>query len=221
MSRVELGTTINGGSLNRRGSHEVAKKVLATLMPATTDSHNWFAVQVRTRWEASTAVLLDGKGFEVFLPTYRASKGWGSRSRKEHSAPLFPGYVFCRFDASNRLPILITPGVIAVVGRGKVPLPVDESEISAIQAIVTSGFRPEPWPFLEVGQRVRIDADPLRGLEGILLSFKGGSRIVLSVSLLKRSVALEIDRSCVAAVGARLVAADRPTSHSLLGEEVA
>jgi transcriptional antiterminator NusG len=190
-------------------------------MPGQENTNNWFAVQVRTRWEASTAVLLDGKGFEVFLPTYKTSKGWSARSRKEHSAALFPGYVFCRFDAHNRLPILITPGVIAVVGRGKVPLPVDDNEISAIQAIIASGYRPEPWPFLEVGQRVCIDAEPLRGLEGILLSFKGGSRIVLSVSLLRRSVALEIDRSCVTPVGARLVSADHAASHVVLREGIA
>lgn len=190
-------------------------------MPAEENNHKWFAVQVRTRWEASTAVLLDGKGFDVFLPTYGTSKGWGGPNKKERTAPLFPGYVFCRFDACNRLPILITPGVIAVVGRGKVPLPVDDNEISAIQAIVASGFRPEPWPFLEVGQRVRIDAEPLRGLEGILLSFKGGSRIVLSVSLLRRSVALEIDRSFVTPVGARLISADHAIPHPVLREGIA
>jgi transcription antitermination factor NusG len=190
-------------------------------MPAEENNYKWFAIQVRTRWEASTAVLLDGKGFEVFLPTYKASKRWGGHHRKEHTTPLFPGYVFCRFDACNRLPILITPGVIAVVGRGKVPLPVDDNEVSAIQAIVASGFRPEPWPFLELGQRVRIDTEPLRGLEGILLSVKGGSRIVLSVSLLRRSVALEIDRSCVTPVGARLVSADHAAAHRVLREGMA
>jgi len=137
------------------------------------------------------------------------------------TAPLFPGYVFCRFDVRDRLPILVTPGVIAIVGSGKVPLPVDEGEISAIQAVVSSGFRPEPWPFLEVGQRVRIETEPLRGLEGILLSIKGGSRIVLSVSLLRRSVALEIDSSCVAPLGSRVLSVNRAACHLLVREGVA
>jgi transcription antitermination factor NusG len=184
------------------------------------NSHKWFALQVRTRWEASTALLLDGKGFEAFLPTYKTRKRW-SGCLKEVTAPLFPGYVFCRFDVHNRLPILVTPGVITIVGRGKVPLPVDEVEISAIQAVVSSGFGPEPWPFLEVGQRVRIESEPLRGLEGFLLSIKGGSRIVLSVSLLRRSVALEIDRSCVTPLGSRVLSVDRATCHPLLREGVA
>jgi transcription antitermination factor NusG len=183
-------------------------------------SHKWFALQVRTRWESSTALLLDGKGFEAFLPTYKARRRWSGRL-KEVTAPLFPGYVFCRFDVHNRLPILVTPGVIAIVGRGKVPLPVDESEISAIQAVVSPGLRPEPWPFLEVGQRVRIETEPLRGLEGILLSIKGGSRIVLSVSLLRRSVALEIDRSCVMPLGSRVLSVNHATCHPLLSGGVA
>ena len=80
--------------------------------------HRWYALQVRTRWEASTSSLLSGKGYQTLLPTYRQKKSWSGRP-KEVSAPLFPGYVFCRFDVRNRLPVLITPGVIAVVGRGK------------------------------------------------------------------------------------------------------
>jgi transcription antitermination factor NusG len=105
--------------------------------------------------------------------------------------------VFCQFDAINRLPILVTPGVIAVVGRGRIPVPVEDSEVAALQRMVSSGFQPEPWPYLEVGQRIRIEDGALTGLEGILVSFKGSRRIVVSVSLLKRSVALEIDRSSV------------------------
>jgi transcription antitermination factor NusG len=184
------------------------------------NAHRWFALQVRSRWEASTALLLDGKGFEAFLPTYKARRRWSGRL-KEFAAPLFPGYVFCRFDVHNRLPILVTPGVIAIVGRGRVPLPVDEDEMSALQAVVASGFRPEPWPFLEIGQRVRIESEPLRGLEGILVSIRGGSRIVLSVSLLRRSVALELDRSCVTPLASGLPTVNRAACHPVLQQGVA
>ena len=96
---------------------------------------------------------------------------------------------------------MITPGVIALVGRGRVPVPVEPSEISAIETMVSSGLPMAPWPYLEVGQRVRIEDDALRGLEGILVGFKGSQRIVVSVSLLRRSVALEIDRVRVSPVG--------------------
>ncbi len=165
-------------------------------MTSTTENHSWFALQVRSRWEASTAVLLSGVGYKTLNPTYQIKKRWGGRVR-EVAAPLFPGYIFCQFDVHKRLPVLITPGVIAVVSRGRIPLPVDESEIAGIQTVISSGLHAEPWPYLEVGQRIRIEKDALAGLEGILVQFKGNHRIVVSVSLLQRSVALEVDRSCV------------------------
>ena len=160
------------------------------------DNQRWFALQVRTRWEGSTALLLSGKGYQTFLPTYKTKKRWKGRVRDVESA-LFPGYVFCQFDALKRLPVLVTPGVISVVGQGRIPQPVEAGEIAAIQTIVSSGFRAEPWPYLELGQKIRIEQDVLQGLEGILISFKGTHRIIVSVSLLRRSIALEIDRSCV------------------------
>jgi transcription antitermination factor NusG len=185
------------------------------------DNQRWFALQVRTRWESSTAVLLSGKGYQTLLPTYQMRKRWNGRV-KHLNAPLFPGYVFCQFDSLNRLPILITPGVISVVGRGRVPLPVDEGEMAAIQALVSSGVSAEPWPYLEVGQRIRIERDALSGLEGILINFKGNHRIVVSVSLLRRSVALEIDRSCVRPVGLpRGTVLEPIPSHPLLQGVVA
>jgi transcription antitermination factor NusG len=179
------------------------------------DNLRWFALQVRTRWESSTAVLLSGKGYQTLLPTYQTKKR-GKGRVKQMSAPLFPGYVFCQFDALKRLPVLITPGVISVVRRGQVPLPVNDSEIAAIQTIVMSGYQAEPWPYLEVGQRIRIENESLNGLEGILINFKGNNRIVVSVSLLRRSVALEIDRDCVRPVAPALVA-DIPSDGILQG----
>ena len=167
-----------------------------TRMSTESDNHNWFALQVRTRWEASTAVLLSGKGYQTFLPTYKERKRSRGKVREVQSA-LFPGYVFCHFDAQKRLPVLVTPGVISVVGQGRIPMPVNDAEISAIQMVVSSGLQAEPWPYLEIGQRIRIQQDSLHGLEGILINFKGNHRIVVSVSLLRRSVALEIDRSLV------------------------
>jgi transcription antitermination factor NusG len=182
-------------------------------------NQRWFALQVRSRWESSTALQLSGKGYQTLLPTYKAKKRW-SRGLKEVSAPLFPGYVFCQFDAQKRLPVLVTPGVIAVVGCGRIPLPVDDGEISAVQKIVSSGSCAEPWPYLELGQRIRIESDVLEGLEGILINFKGNHRIVVSVSLLRRSVALEIDRSCVRPVSPARATVLEPIAPSMLHEVV-
>ncbi len=176
----------------------------------------WFALQVRTRWESSTAVLLSGKGYDTFLPTFKTRKRWNGKLR-EISAPLFPGYVFCQFDVQKRLPILITPGVLAVVGRGRIPLPVDDGEISSLQTVVSSGLQAKPWPYLEVGQKIRIESDILGGLEGILINFKGSHRVVVSVSLLRRSVALEIDRCCVKPAGSIRNPAPNRTTPLLQG----
>src|SRR6266849_2493502 len=159
----------------------------------------WYALQLRTRWESSTATLLSGKGYQTFLPTFKTLKRMRGKSCEVNS-PLFPGYVFCRFDAHRRLPVLLTPGVITVVGRGRIPTPVEDSEIEAIQKVISTGIQVEPWPYLEVGQLVRIDDGALCGVQGILIGFRGTRRIVVSVSLLRRSVALEIDRSVVCPV---------------------
>ena len=127
--------------------------------------------------------------------------GVNGRDRvKQVELPLFPGYLFCRFDVNSRLPILVTPGVKLIVGCGKTPVAVSEGEIGAIRNVIESGAAAEPWPFLTAGQRVRIQDGSLAGLEGILLQVKTSWRIVLSVDLLQRSVAVEVDRASVVPV---------------------
>ena len=162
-------------------------------MHAELNRCHWYALQVKTRWERSTARLLSGRGYQTILPTFKRVKLSG-RNSKWVTAPLFPGYVFCQFDANNRLPVLITPGVVSVVRRGSTLAPVQDSEITAIQKLVSTGVRAEPCQYLEEGQSVRIEGGPLEGVEGIFLNLKGGHRVVVSVSLLRRSVAIEIDR---------------------------
>lgn len=190
-------------------------------MSSGAGDQRWFALQVRTRWESSTAVLLSGKGYQTFLPTYKANKRLKGKTR-EIDLALFPGYVFCNFDAHKRLPILVTPGVISVVGQGRIPQPVDDREIEAIQKVVSSGLQAEPWPYLEIGQKIRIEQDSLNGLEGILVSFKGNHRIVVSVSLLRRSVALEIDRTLVQPVDAgRRTDLETVRDHAMLQRVIA
>lgn len=157
----------------------------------------WYALQVRSRWEKSTAEILASKGYETFVPCYHAEAR--SKDMRARDTALFPGYAFCRFDVHDRLPILITPGVVAIVGNGRKPISVEDSEIENLQAAMISGVAAEPWPYLEVGQRVRIESGPLIGLEGLLTAIKGCRRVVLSVSLLRRSVALELDRTEVSA----------------------
>ena len=143
-----------------------------------------------------TAAHLEGQGFECFLPIYKSIRRWSDRL-KELEQPLFPGYLFCRFDLQNRGPILMTPGVQQIVGVGRTAIPVEEIELEAIRTALASGLPKHPWPYLQIGERVRINYGSLNNLEGILINFKGSHRIVLSVTLLQRSVALEIDLAWV------------------------
>jgi transcriptional antiterminator NusG len=162
---------------------------------STSGQLRWFALQVRARRENMAAEHLRGKGFELFVPMHTRRQRWSDRV-KEVEVPLFPGYLFCRLNPFDRLPVLKTPWVIQIVGYNRAPVPVDDLEIAAIQQIVASGLSSEPWPFLEIGARLRVESGPLRGLEGILAEFKGNHRLVVNVTLLRRSVAVEID-SCV------------------------
>jgi len=158
------------------------------------DSLSWYAIRIQSRLGSVAAATLRGKGYQEFLPLYRSRRRWSDRI-KELELPLFPGYLFCRCDVSDRLmPILTTPGVIGIVGAGKTPVPIDEEEIEAIRAIVRSGLVAQPWPFLRVGSKVYIEGGPLAGLEGIITSTAKVYRLIVSVNLLQRSVAVEIDR---------------------------
>src|SRR5271163_1799064 len=116
-------------------------------------SASWFALQIRARQEFRISEHLRSNGFEGFLPTYRLNKRWSDRI-KEVESPLFPGYLFCRFDPLDRLPILKIPGVIQIVGFNRRLVAVDEDEIRAIQALVASGIPNHPCPYLEVGDKV-------------------------------------------------------------------
>lgn len=164
--------------------------------PIVAHSYPWFALHVRTRHEGSVAAFLQGMGYEEFLPLCQCRRRWSDRTI-QIEVPLFPGYLFCRFEPQNRLPILKIPGVIQVVGIDRQPIPVDETEIKAIRTLVASGIPNQPWPFLEVGKKVRIEFGPLSGLEGILLEIKGSRRLIVSITLLQRSVAVELDSSLV------------------------
>jgi transcription elongation factor/antiterminator RfaH len=166
---------------------------------SATTQFPWYALQCWMRKEGLVATQLEGQGFECFLPKYKSIREWSDR-KKEVEQPLFPGYLFCRFDYSQRRPVVVTPGVLQVVGCGRTPMPIEDREIEAIQIAVASGIPSQPWPYLEVGERVRIHTGKLSGLEGILVNFKGNHRVVLSVSLLQRSVALEVDLAWVASL---------------------
>ncbi|MGH9630247.1 MAG: UpxY family transcription antiterminator [Bryobacteraceae bacterium] len=157
----------------------------------------WYALRVGPQREKSVLASLVGKGYEVFLPMYRVLRV-SSRHTKEVKVPLFPGYLFCRFDAHKRLSIVTTPGLLFIAGAGKVPLPVDQNEINAIQRIVSSSLHYEPCEYLREGTEIEMIAGPLTGVRGIIVSRKNSHRLLASISLLQRSVAVEIDQEWAA-----------------------
>lgn len=159
-------------------------------------SQSWYALQVRSRCENAVQTHLRARGYTSFLPLYKSRRRWSDRF-KDLELPLFQGYVFSQIDLNNRLPILTIPGVVQIVGVGRIPVPIDKSEFAAIEAALTSGLPSRPWPYLQAGNKVRIESGPLCGLEGILLDFKGSQNLVLSVSLLQRSVAVQVDAAWV------------------------
>jgi transcription antitermination factor NusG len=163
-------------------------------------TREWFALRVKSNCEKIVASVVQQKGFEEFLPLYRSRQRWSDRY-KWVELPLFPGYVFCRIDPRFRLPILTIPGALQFIGIGKTPVPIEEHEIAAIQRAVQTGFPASPCEYLKAGQLVRFDDGPLAGLEGILVESRKQCRVVVSVTLLKRSVAVEIERDWVTPLG--------------------
>lgn len=165
-----------------------------------TPTYPWFALYVKSHHEKAVAAALHNKGYSDFLPLYRGRHRHAGGFR-DVDLPLFPNYVFCRFDPDARLPILITPGVFQIVGNSHGPEPVAESEIDALQRIVGSGLQVQPWPFLKTGDRVSVAEGPLQGAEGFVQAVDGNCRLVVSITLLQRSVAVDLDRRWIRPVG--------------------
>ncbi len=150
----------------------------------------WFAVYVKARHEKNVALTLKGKEFEVFLPTCAKTHA----NRKKFEVPLFPGYVFCRIPVGRVLPVMTVPGVFAIVGTGRHPEPIPESEIDSLQLMLDAGWKAYPWPYVAAGQQVQFEAGPLRGLQGSVAAASNSKWLVVSIHLLQRSVAVKMDR---------------------------
>ena len=167
---------------------------------AKSEAEHWYALTVKPRHDKVVSRTLASKGYQTLLPLYKKRYRCAARL-KESELPLFPGYVFCRFNPQTRLPILTTPGVLQVLGAGCTPIPVDEVEMASLRKAMSLHLGVSPYPFLQAGQRVRITEGALAGVEGIVVNLKPYLRIVLSITLLRRSVMLEIDSRCVTVEG--------------------
>jgi transcription antitermination factor NusG len=154
----------------------------------------WYAVQTCANHEKRVQEQLHQRAVEAYLPAYTSVRRWKDR-RVTLQLPLFPGYVFVRLALRDRLQVLQTPSVVRLVGFGGQPAALPDREIDALQQGLATELRLEPHPYLKVGQRVRVRTGPLQGLEGILVRKKKISRFIISLDLIMRSVAAEIDVS--------------------------
>ena len=157
----------------------------------------WYAIRVKPNFEHVSTRLLRDKGFDEYLPVYRSRRRWSDRV-KEIEVPVFPRYLFCRMMHSERTPVLSTPGVLSIVSCGPDPIPVPENEIQAVRILLRSGLAAEPWPFVHVGNRIRIEKGPFASITGIVIAHKDHFRLVVSVTMLQRSVSVELERDWVA-----------------------
>jgi transcription antitermination factor NusG len=153
----------------------------------------WYAVRVRARAEERIAALIGARSHGVYLPTYIEKRQYSDRVKKAR-VPLFTGYVFCSLDIRYRLTILTVPGVLGFVSFEGEPTPVRENELSALVTALASGLGVHPCKYLKAGDRALVVVGPMRGVEGVLAREKGQDRLIISVHLLQRSVAVEVER---------------------------
>jgi transcription antitermination factor NusG len=184
-----LESTITQGSESLSGVHGDIRE------PQDDSTSPWYALHTRHQHERLVARSLAGKGFETFLPQYTVVRRWSDRA-KELSVPLFPCYVFLRGGLDNRLAVLTTPGVHGFVGFAGHAAPIPQIEIDAVRKAAQDATI-EPHPFLKCGDWVRVNSGPLEGVEGVLVRKKNSLRLVLSLELLRRSAAVEVDASAV------------------------
>jgi transcription antitermination factor NusG len=163
---------------------------------------DWYALYTRHQHEKTVAWLLSAKGFEIFLPLYTALRRSPQRVRQV-TLPLFPSYVFLRGGLDRWLQIVTTPGVCTIVGSGSGPAAVPAAEIEAIRQVLDGATSVEPHPFLKCGDRVRVTSGPLAGLEGILVRKRNLFRLVISIEMLGRSAAVEVDAAAIESLGSR------------------
>lgn len=172
---------------------------LPVVPPQGRQPENWYAIYTCPRHEKRVAEQVEQRSFPCFLPLYRSVRRWKDR-RKELDLVLFPGYVFVRMALASKLRVLQLPGVVRLVSFNGQPVTLPTAEIEALQTRWSTELKAEPHPYLHAGDRVRVHNGPLRGLEGIILRRKDCCRVIFSIDLIMRSVAVEVDEADLEAV---------------------
>ncbi len=166
----------------------------APQMLQATETERWYALQTKARHEKVVKERLEKRGVETFLPTVTEIHRWSDRKKKVE-VPLFSCYLFARLAPTkmDRLRILCVEGVFRFVGHGNEGLPIPDEQIDAVRSVLNSQSSYSPYPFLKIGQRVRICSGSLQGMEGVLVSQNGDQTVVISVDAIQRSLAVKVE----------------------------
>jgi len=165
---------------------------------------SWFALQTKPRNEKKVSYALRQKGYECLAPTYRQRRKWSDRT-VEIDLPLFPMYVFCRLGPSVLGKAISTSGVVKIVGFNGTPAEISVEEIEALQLLMQSNFLREPWKYLCHGTQVLVETGPLTGVQGVIyVEDDNKRRLIISVNMLQRSVAIQLDSDTIISVVADL-----------------
>lgn len=156
----------------------------------------WYALHTRSRHEKVARDQLSAKGITNLLPLWRKRSVWKDRI-KMIEEPLFRGYMFGYFALQNKLDVLQSIGIVRIVNINGKPIPVPEEQIQAVKTMVEHQMPYDPHPFLKEGMHVRVKHGVLAGAEGILIAKKSHYRLVISVDLIQKSVAVDIDSAAV------------------------
>jgi len=174
---------------------EANSQELSTQIPKA----NWYALYTCARHEKRVAEQITRRDVSCFLPLYHSVRRWKDR-RKELDLALFPGYVFVRMSLLNKLKVLEVPGVVRFVSFDGRPAVLPEEEIETLRSRLGGNAKMEPHPYLRSGRKVRVHSGPLQGLEGVIVRRKDRCRLIFSIDLIQRSLAIEVDEADIEAV---------------------
>jgi transcription antitermination factor NusG len=183
-------------SITTIAARETAHYARAVALPAARAEQHWYAAYTCAQHEKRVAAELGMREVEHFLPLYSSVRRWKDR-RVQLDLPLFPGYVFVRLALRDRLRVVQIPSVVRLVGFNGSPTALPDEEMEILRTGLCNSLRAEPHPFLTVGRHVRITNGPFAGLGGILKQKKSNLRVVVSLELIQRSVAVDVDAADV------------------------
>jgi transcription antitermination factor NusG len=172
-----------------------------TTCEVSSRARKWFALATMSRHERFVACEINSLGIETFLPTITEIHHWSDREKKVQ-VPLFPGYLFIRTEMhpETRRAVSLIRGVVAFIAMARQPIPVPDDQIAVLHQLVERNVARTPYPFLRIGQRVRIRGGDLDGICGILVRYEGGNRLVVSLDVIQRSLAIQVEGYKVEAI---------------------